>query len=199
MLKDAPFWEDLVPEDPPSLMPDVERSAPPASSPDAEAVLGENISPVCPRDGFPMLHLNGKLQCSVEYIARCVGDQRVVDMVQQGRITYYIFENGHQLPLLCACCGQGLRVPDVIAECKQMQGRRLEAMRLEQRVTKRGRHFNELVLEFSKSGFFSRALAQPVSFEVAVKMRHQSDCPYGKRTSSTAKKKSRGKKRGRGK
>lgn len=188
LARESSFWEDLSLEDPPPAIPELEL--PPLKAVTAPVSLQSSKigDPVCPQDGFPMLMINGHLECSVEYIERCIGGQPVIDMVQRGSTMYLIFENGHQLPLLCGCCGGSLSVPDLAKERKFMRGRRLEAMSMASNMTKDGRKFNELVLKFSKAGFFSRGLAEPVSFEVAVQMRHPADCLYHKRISSAKKK-----------
>ena len=136
-----------------------------------------------------MLMINGKLQCSVEYLDRCVGGQTVVDMVRKGQTVYYVFANGHQLPLLCACCGKSLAVPDLDRERKKIQGRHLEAMSMVRRVTEDGYEYNELTLEFSKSGALSLGMAQDVSFDVAIKMKHPANCPYQKKAPPSKRKK----------
>jgi hypothetical protein len=161
--------------------PSAEESVPVQSS--------EIEEPRCPRDNFPMLMINGKLQCSVEYLDRCVGGQTVVDMVRKGQTVYYVFANGHQLPLLCACCGKSLAVPDLDRERKKIQGRHLEAMSMVRRVTEDGYEYNELTLEFSKSGALSLGMAQDVSFDVAIKMKHPANCPYQKKAPPSKRKK----------
>jgi hypothetical protein len=190
MLKEAPFWEGLVPEDPPPTMPKIDLS-PLMGSVSPGRVQSGAGGLLCPRDGFPLLKIDGKLECSVEYIDRCVGGQAVVDVVQRGPTTYYVFENGHQVPLLCGCCGSSLSVPDLALERKQALGRRLESMSMVPQVAENGREYHVLSLEFSKQGLFSKGLFLPVSFEVAARLRHPADCPYHKRVSSPPEKRAR--------
>jgi hypothetical protein len=190
MLKEAPFWEGLVPEDPPPTMPKIDLS-PLMGSVSPGRVQSGASGPFCPRDGFPLLKINGKLECSAEYIDRCVGGQAVVDVVLRGPTTYYVFENGHQVPLLCGCCGSSLSVPDLALERKQARGRRLESMSMAPQVTEDGREYAVLCLEFSKVGLFSKGLSLPVSFEVAARLRHPVDCPYQKRAAPPREKHSR--------
>jgi len=57
----------------------------------------------CKRDGFPMLEIDGRWECLAEYLDRCIGQQAIVDLIKRGKTFYYVFENGHELPLLCFC------------------------------------------------------------------------------------------------
>ena len=59
---------------------------------------------LCKRDGFPLVKINGQWECVAEYLDRCVGGQRIKDVIQRDDTFYYIFESGHELPLLCFCC-----------------------------------------------------------------------------------------------
>jgi hypothetical protein len=134
-----------------------------------------------------MLTINGRLECSAEYIDRCVGGQLVVDVVQRGKISYYVFENGHELPLLCSCCGGPLWVDNIEEERETVCGWRLRSMSIGVQTLEDGRDIEELNLEFSKTGFLSRIVQVPVAFEVAARMRHPADCPYRKQVSSSKK------------
>jgi hypothetical protein len=75
-----------------------------------------------------MVKINGRWECAAEYLDRCLGQQPVVDLVQRGRTVYYVFENGHQLPMLCFCCGTPLVYDDLERSRRDMRGRRLEKM-----------------------------------------------------------------------
>jgi hypothetical protein len=142
---------------------------------------------LCERDGFPMLTINGRLECSAEYIDRCVGGLPVVDVVQRGKTAYYVFENGHELPLLCPCCGGPLWFDDLEKERKTTRGWRLRSMSVGIQTLQDGREIEELNLEFSKAGLLSRIVQVPVAFEVAARMRHPTDCPYRKQVSPSQK------------
>jgi hypothetical protein len=190
MLREARFWEGLVPEDPPPAMPKLDRPAPKKAAAVVPIQSGAG-GPLCPRDGFPLLKIDGKLECSAEYIDRCVGGEAVVDVVQRGTTTYYVFENGHQVPLLCGCCGGPLAITDLAQERKHVGGRRLESMSAGPLVTEDGREYPALSLEFSKRGLFSKRVSIPVSFEVAARLRHPVDCPYQKRAAPPREKHSR--------
>jgi hypothetical protein len=67
MLRGARFWEGVVPEDPPPAMPKLDRPAPQKAA--AVPIRSGAGGPLCPRDGFPLLKIDGKLECSVEALA----------------------------------------------------------------------------------------------------------------------------------
>ncbi len=191
--------------DNPSL-PKPEGELPPPKLSAPRPAAGHSLSnyPLCPNDGFPLVEINGRLECCVETIDRRVGQQTVIDVVQHGQTIYYLFDNGYELPLLCGCCGQGLMVHDLENERKRVRGRRLEAMSIATAVIEKDRReYDELVLEFSKVGVFSQPLAVAVAFEVAAHLRQSATgparrpgAPSSKKTLARRKKQS-GKKRGR--
>jgi hypothetical protein len=41
----------------------------------------KNPYALCERDGFPMVKIDGQLQCVAEYLDRCIGQQKVVDLI----------------------------------------------------------------------------------------------------------------------
>jgi hypothetical protein len=41
-----------------------------------------NTDLTCERDGFPMVKIQGRWECVAEYLDRCIGQQRVVDLIQ---------------------------------------------------------------------------------------------------------------------
>jgi hypothetical protein len=137
--------------------------------------------PTCERDGFPKLRINGRLQCVAEYLDRCIGQQRVVDLVERGKTTYYAFENGHELPLLCSCCGRPLEFLDLERSRRETKGRRLEAMSVAVVELPDGSQVVELRLELSKKGWLSRRTSMAVAPEVAARLRHPADCPHQRR------------------
>lgn len=173
MLKEATFWDDIMPENRPSTMPEVEIPPIKTSAPRPAAGHNQSSYPLCPNDGFPMVEIAGRPECCAEALDRCLGQRTVVDVVQRDQTIYYVFEDGHELPLLCSCCGQGLLVHDLEKEREKVCGRRLEAMSIGTAVLEKdGREYDELILEFSKSGIFSGPLHIPVAFEVAARLRH---------------------------
>lgn len=155
----------------------------------------KNPYPLCEHDGFPMVNIKGQLQYAAEYIDRCVGQQPIIDVTQRGQTTYYVFENGHQLPLLCYCCARPLATVDLAETQHDMQGRRLDSMSVGTVYNESDEELLQFRLEFSAKGWFSKGVFVPVAPEIAVKMRHPSDCPYGqpaqKKASSRDKRKRR--------
>jgi len=139
----------------------------------------KNPYPRCKHDGFPMVTIKGRLHCAAEYLDRCIGQQPIVDVIQRNQTTYYVFENGHELPLLCFCCVRPLLTVDLAETQHDMQGRRLDSMSVGIVFNEADEELLQFRLEFSGRGWFSKALFVPVAPEVAVKMRHPPDCPYG--------------------
>jgi hypothetical protein len=146
----------------------------------------KNPYPLCRHDGFPRVNIKGKLYCAAEYIDRCVVQQPIIDVTQRGQTTYYLFENGHELPLLCFCCARPLATMDLAQTRRDMQGRRLDSMSVGTVSNEAGEELLQFGLEFSGRGWFSKGVFVPVAPEVAVKMRHPPDCPYGKPTQKKA-------------
>jgi hypothetical protein len=134
--------------------------------------------PICEQHGFPMLRINGRLQCVFEFLHDCIVHKQVVDVVQHGKTTYYVFEDGHELPLLCSCCGGSLSVDNLDEERKKMSGQQLERLYTDTNRLPNGLAVEELILMFlGEEGEKLVGLEVPVAFEVAVKLRHPVDCP----------------------
>jgi hypothetical protein len=146
--------------------------------------------PICERDGFPMVKINGRWECVAEYLDRCIGQQPVVDLVQRGKTVYYVFENGHELPMLCFCCGRPLVYDDLERSRRDMRGRRLESMSVGPVTLEDGSEILQFVLEFSKKGLLSQGISIPVAVKVAARLKHPDDCPH-KRGSPTKKRRRR--------
>ena len=127
-----------------------------------------------------MVTIKGRLHCAAEYLDRCIGQQPVTKVIQRDQTTYYVFENGHELPLLCFCCAKPLVTLDLAATQHDMQGRRLDSMSVGMVQHESGQNFLQFGLEFSGKGWLAKGVFVPVAPEVAVKMRHPSDCPYSK-------------------
>ena len=139
---------------------------------------------LCKRDGFPLVKINGRWECVAEYLDRCVGGQRIDDVIQRDDTFYYIFESGHELPLLCFCCGEPLVVENPEKERRQMRGRRLESMNVGLVSFEDGTETLQFRLELSKKGIGSSGIAVPISVQSAARMRHPPGCP---RTASARK------------
>ena len=137
----------------------------------------ESDHPRCEDHDFPMLEIDGRLECAAEYIDRCIGGQPVVDVIKRKKTVYYVFANGHQLPLLCSCCGTPLAYRDLEQARQDVLGRWLEALSINPAVTDDGREFEELVLELVGAPGDER-IGVPAAFEVASQMLHPTNCPH---------------------
>jgi len=129
---------------------------------------------LCERDGFPLVKINGRWECVAEYLDRCVGGERIDNVIQRDGTFYYIFESGHELPLLCFCCGK----PLVLKNTRQDHGRRLESMSVGLVSLKDGSEMLQFRLELSKKGIGSSGIAVPISVQSAARMRHPPGCPH---------------------
>jgi hypothetical protein len=136
---------------------------------------------VCPRDGFPMVKIGGRWQCAAEHLDRCIGGQRIREVRQQARTVYYVFEDGHELPLLCFCCGEPLACGDLEKSRCKMRGRRLEAMAVRPIEMKDGRQIPRFELEFSGKGLSPGKVYEPLSSPVVARLRHPPECRRRKR------------------
>lgn len=147
----------------------------------------------CEAHDFPMRKINGRWECVAEYLDRCVGQQSIVNVVQHGKTIYYVFENGHELPLLCSCCDGPLEVENPEETRQNLKGRKLEAMSITTDTLADGSEIEELMLEFSKwvSSEKKDVSMIPVSFNVASKMKHPATCPQRTRPAKRSSKKKR--------
>jgi len=134
----------------------------------------------CKRDGFPLVRINNRWECVAEYLDRCIGGQRIVDVVQRDEKIYYVFASGHELPLLCFCCSKALVVQDLGAERRYMRRRRLESMFVEPVPLEDGSEKLQFNLVLSKKLGEPASLAVPISTQSVVQMHHPPDCPYSK-------------------
>ena len=147
---------------------------------------------ICPDDGSPMLRIKGRWECVVEYMKRCVGQDSIVDVVKRGKTTYYVFRSGHQVPLLCSCCGRWLPVEDVEEERRKVVGRLLLEVETTPAVFDNGREGYELALVLVDIKQ-SDGLAVMVSIQCAAQMIHPAECSYGKEVSARKRRKKRSK------
>ena len=133
-----------------------------------------------------MVRVNGQKVCIAEYFNLCIGMQKVVDVIQEGRTIWYVFQDSHAVPLLCACCGQPLGIQDIDPMRQDMTGRRLESTAASLVESDSGQQIIEFHLEFSRKRLFGKGLTVPVSLDVASRMRHPESCPLYPANGSTA-------------
>ncbi len=82
----------------------------------------------CKRDGFPLAIINGRRQCVAEFLNQCLGYKQITDVIQRGGTMFYVFEDGHELPLLCYCCNSPLGCDNLSAERDRLVGLYLKSM-----------------------------------------------------------------------
>jgi hypothetical protein len=132
----------------------------------------------CERDGFPILNINGEPHCLAEFVDFCIGGQKITDVVLRNETLYYVFENRHELPLLCYCCGEPLACPDLQAEKMHMRGRKLQAMIWDVEELEDGRNVIDYQLEFSPKHGEAEPLMAQTSTLSAEKMVHPILCAH---------------------
>jgi len=130
----------------------------------------------CEHDGFPILLINGHRQCLGEFADHCLGRVEIADVVQRGSTTYYVFEDGHKLPLLCFCCGKPLALSNPEIEPKRMKGRKLKTIGWEPAQLNNGRDGGALLLEFSRRFWEWKGVEVRLSFKSLDQLIHPSTC-----------------------
>ena len=145
----------------------------------------------CERDGFPKVKIGANWECVAEYLDRCLGHRQVVDLVLRQDTTYIVFENGHELPVLCADCGRPMSYGNLDRARRGIRGRRLESMSWRITTLEDGREFVQFDLEFSKKGLLSRRHHVTSPPEVAAHLRHPAHCPWRATSAKAAGKRGR--------
>ena len=154
----------------------------------------KNPYPRCSRDQFPMVQIGDRQQCVVEYLDRRIGQKQIVDAYEDEGITYYVFENGYELPLLCFCCAKPLVIDDIDKLRQDMKGRRLKSMSVETVEASDGDDFIEFSLEFSPKGIELDNKLQPIAPEAAARMKLAAKEEVRQKQSSKKKNRTRTKK-----
>ena len=144
--------------------------------------MSEIIS-MCKRDGFPEVIINGNIQCVAEYLNRCIGLKKITDVVQRDEELFYIFENGHELPLFCFCCDYPLVSKDLARSKEEVVGRRLESMSWEMVSVEDSEEAIEFYLELSTQGNEESLLQVSTSLKSAQELIHPTNCGYAPRPS----------------
>ena len=132
----------------------------------------------CEQDGFPVLELNEEQHCLAEFVNFCIGRQKITDVVLRNNTIYYVFENRHEIPLLCYCCGQPLGSHDLQAERQDMRGRRLKSMSWAPEELDDGRVLIDYQLEFSSKYGETEPCIVQTSVWSADKMVHPLQCAH---------------------
>jgi hypothetical protein len=133
---------------------------------------------ICERDGFPILPINGEPHCLAEFVNFCIGGQKITDVILRHETIYYVFENRHEFPLLCFCCGSPLACEDIQLEKKQLRGRKLQAMTWSTEEVEEGRFAISYLLEFSSKHGETEPLMVQTSVLSADKMVHPILCAH---------------------
>lgn len=151
---------------------------------------------ICAADGFPMLKIQGRLRCVREYIDRCIGQKRVIDLIQRYKTTYYIFENCYELPILCFCCGSPVPYDNLEQSRRDMRGRRLESISVNMGKIEGRKEIVKFQLHFSGKWFFSKKIDLIIAPEAILSLRQiKYTIPPPKRQQPSAKKKQLGKRK----
>jgi hypothetical protein len=132
----------------------------------------------CERDGFPVLNINGEPHCLAEFVDFCIGRQKVVDVILRNDTLYYVFENRHELPLLCYCRGKPLECHDLQSAKKHLRGRKLQAMTWDVKELEDGRNVIDYQLEFSPKYGEAEPFMVQTSTLSADKMVHPILCAH---------------------
>lgn len=130
-----------------------------------------------------MVKIGERWECAGEYLERCIGGEKIVDMVAREDTIFYVFESGHELPMLCPCCNTPFVFYDVEKTRKQMRGCRLKSATLAVAVTNDGERRLEFALEFSGKGLLWWARMPPVTIspQSVVRMHHPDECPRSRK------------------
>jgi len=85
----------------------------------------------CPRDGFPIIEIDGQRRCSVEYADGLIGGQKIIGIAEHPAGITLLFANGRAMPLTEPGSGEPLvaragMLPDLRA---LLIGRTIEGFR----------------------------------------------------------------------
>jgi len=130
----------------------------------------------CEQDGFPILRINGHQQCLGEFTDHCLGRIKITDVVLRAGTMYYVFEDGHQLPLLCFCCGKPLASHDALGEADRMRGRKLKTYGWDTVEVEGGRTVIDFQLEFTRKFWELKSIWVHLSVHSVDKLIHPRAC-----------------------
>lgn len=85
----------------------------------------------CPRDGFPIIEIDGQRRCSVEYADGLIGGQAVIGIAEDPAGMTLLFANGRAMPLTEPGSGEPLIArPGMLPELRNLLiGRAIEGFR----------------------------------------------------------------------
>jgi hypothetical protein len=130
-----------------------------------------------------MVKIRGKWTCSAEFMDNCVGREPLSDVVLRKGTVYLVFENGHEVPLLCPHCEEPWDIEDLDKYRRQMVGRRLVSM-LHSEIPAEGEDqgvgevYYRFTMEFSPKYKVGAHRVQHTALASVVKMRHPARCPF---------------------
>jgi len=157
-------------------------------------MLPDGPAPVCPDDGFPLILINGRMQCTAERLNNCISGRSIVDVIRQKNIVYFVFDNGYKLPLLCGCCHAPLQIDSLAEERHNMVGKHLHEIWIEHQHMKDGQTYHELGLGFVAEGDKRGELVN-VSFAAVAQLQPPRNAPAPVSWKRTRKKGTRKKRR----
>lgn len=140
----------------------------------------------CPKDGFPLVNVDGRWMCSAEFMDRCVGHEPLSDVVLRKGTVHLVFENGHEVPLLCPHCKSPLDIKNLDKYRRNMVGRRLMSMLHSEIPAEKedqgvGEVYYRFTMEFSPKYKVGAYRVQHTALASVVKMRHPAGCPFRSR------------------
>jgi hypothetical protein len=122
------------------------------------------------------MRLNGREQCLGEFFEECIEMKKITDVIMQKDTYYYVFEDGHKLPLLCSCCDKPLGIHDLDAVRKAMVGRELKNILCDTVEIGKTTTVENIQLEFTRKFLEFKRMTDEVSILSAQKIIHPPSC-----------------------
>ena len=130
----------------------------------------------CEKDGLPLIKINGREQCLGDLYTQCLHMRKVVDLVKERNTYYLIFDDGHQVPMLCPCCGEPLGINNPNSLKKDMVGRKVKDFDYELIGSEENPMIEDLQLEFSRKFLEFEPPVMQYSILSAHKIIHPVSC-----------------------
>jgi len=141
----------------------------------------------CKKDGFPTIMLDGLTQCVAEYLDRCIGGQTVMDVIMRDEALFYVFENGHELPLFCFCCDSPLQAENMQETKEEVAGMYLQSMAWHWSPDESGIEHLEYFFELARPDEEDSLVQISTSVKSAQEIIHPPGCPHRKKDVPSAK------------